>query len=110
MKPVDRRNNVTRSTLAKAAKIFIINNVSLRSSRDIQRGIFEYIDEFEPDWDLHVIQGTSDAPILETALRNGSHEMSGIILTQILEPAIMDMISASPRGAPSISRPTAGAY
>ena len=81
--------------MAKAAKIFIVNNASYRSSRDNLRGIFEYIDEFGPEWDLHMIQSSLETSILETALRNGSKEVAGIILEEMLEPAMMDVIAES---------------
>lgn len=76
-------------------KVLVFNDLSLMGGRDIQRGIFEYIDQAGVDWDLHVIPNAEASPILDEALSSPTAGASGIILTEALDPAVMDALTAS---------------
>ena len=79
----------------KTPKILVLNDLSLRGGRDIQRGIFEYLDQTSCDWDLRLIPTDEAHLVFEPKLPSAIDKCAGIILTVELEPNIMDGLAAS---------------
>lgn len=76
-------------------KILVLNDLSLMGGRDIQRGIFEYIDQSNADWDLRVVPNMEASSLLGDVLSSPEAKVSGIILTEEFDPAVMDALTAS---------------
>ena len=75
--------------------ILVLNDLSLRSGRDIQRGILEYLDYSGVDWELRYITKTEAHAVLIPELLAIGNRSVGILLAVELEPSIMDMLSES---------------
>ena len=80
---------------SKTPRILVLNDLSLRGGRDIQRGIFEYIDQTGCDWDLRMIPTDEAHLVIKSELLSAVDRCAGVILTVELEPNIMDRLAAS---------------
>ena len=75
--------------------IFVLNDLSLHSGRDIQRGILEYLDHTSVDWELRNIPKSEAHLALKSELLAPGGRNIGIIITTELEPDLMDMLAES---------------
>jgi len=86
---------MTTHTAHKPKRILILNDLSLRGGRDIQTGIFEYLDDSGQDWDLRLVPNAEASAVFDAIRRRDAGDVAGIILTEELEPAVMDALTAS---------------
>ena len=75
--------------------ILVLNDLSLRGGRDIQRGILEYLDHTSVDWELRNIPKSEAHLALKSELLAPGGRNIGIIITIELEPDLMDMLAES---------------
>lgn len=80
---------------SKTPKILVLNDLSLRGGRDIQRGIFEYLDQTGCDWDLRLIPTDEAHLVLKSEIPSAIDRCAGVILTVELDPSIMDWLAAN---------------
>ena len=80
---------------SQTPKILVLNDLSLRGGRDIQRGIFEYLDQTGCDWDLRLIPTDEAHLVFNSEIPSAIDRCAGVILTVELDPSIMDSLAAS---------------
>lgn len=80
---------------SQTPKILVLNDLSLRGGRDIQRGIFEYLDQTGCDWDLRLIPTDEAHLVFNSEIPSAFDRCAGVILTVELDPSIMDSLAAS---------------
>lgn len=80
---------------SQTPKILVLNDLSLRGGRDIQRGIFEYLDQTGCDWDLRLIPTDEAHLVFKSEIPSAIDRCAGVILTVELDPSIMDWLAAN---------------